>query len=484
MTYDRLSPLDATFLHVEDDVTHMHIGAISVMEGPPPVYADLCAMVEGKLPDLPRCRQVIKAVPFGFALPVWVDDPAFDLGVHLRRAALPSPGGRAELRSLVEQLMGQKLDRGRPLWEMWMVEGLDEGRWAIVSKVHHSMADGVAGSDLLGLVLDATPTPLLAQARSWAPKPAPAGWDLATQTIADMITSPFELARRALTSTQAPAQAWAETTEAVNTLRSASRWLRGPDTQSLNGPIGPQRRWAPVSVPVEAVKAIRHRAGGTFNDVVLAAVTRGFRDLLAHRGETADYPVRTLVPVSVRARDDRGRAVGDGTFANKVSGVVTSLPVAIDDPLTRLRAISAQMETVKESDQLAAGEILNCVTGFAPPVLLSLAGHLGTKAPQHRVNTVVTNVPGPQTPLYAAGRRMLEVYPYAPIALQVRISVAVFSYDGKVTFGITGDYDSSPDIDVLAEGIRQGISELQAIEGGARIIELSGRAPDRRASSH
>ena len=228
MSYDRLSPLDATFLHVEDDVTHMHIGAISVMEGPPPVYSDLCAMVEGKLPDLPRCRQVIKAVPFGFALPVWVDDPAFDLGVHLRRAALPSPGGRAELRSLVEQLMGQKLDRGRPLWEMWMVEGLDEGRWAIVSKVHHSMADGVAGSDLLGLVLDATPTPLLAQARSWAPKPAPAGWDLATQTIADMITSPFELARRALTSTQAPAQAWAETTEAVNTLRSASRSAARP----------------------------------------------------------------------------------------------------------------------------------------------------------------------------------------------------------------------------------------------------------------
>ena len=213
-------------------------------------------------------------------------------------------------------------------------------------------------------------------------------------------------------------------------------------------------------------------------------MTKGFRDLLAHRGEPADHPVRTLVPVSVRTRDDRGRAVGDGTFANKVSGVVTNLPVGIDDPLTRLRTISEQMATVKDSDQLAAGEILHCVSGIAPPVLLSLAGRFGTKVPQHRVNTVVTNVPGPQIPLYAAGRRMLEVYPFAPIVLQVRISVAVFSYDGQVTFGITGDYDSSPDIDVLADGIREGMNELQAIEGGARIIDLPGRASDRRASSN
>ena len=228
MSFDRLSPLDAAFLHVEDGVTHMHIGAISIMEGPPPAYADVCAMVEGKLPALPRCRQVIKAVPLGFALPVWVDDPSFDLGFHLRRAALPSPGGRAELRCLVEQLMAQKLDRDRPLWEMWVVEGLDDGRWAIVSKVHHSMADGVAGSDLLGLILDATPTPLVAPARSWAPKPAPAGWDLATQAIADLIATPFELARLALAGTQEPGQAWAETAQGITTLRSASRSAARP----------------------------------------------------------------------------------------------------------------------------------------------------------------------------------------------------------------------------------------------------------------
>jgi WS/DGAT/MGAT family acyltransferase len=481
---ERLSPVDASFLQIEDDVTHMHIGAVSIMEGPPPSYRELYEMVAAKLASLPRCRQVIRTVPLGCAYPVWVDDASFDLGFHLRRAALPRPGSRAELRCLVEHLMEQKLDRARPLWEIWMVEGLGDGTWAIVSKVHHCMADGVAGSDLLGLMLDASPTHLFPPARPWVPEPGPASRDLAAGAIADLVSSPFELAHMVLRFTLEPGRAWAETSRVLRTLRGAAGWLRGPDTQSLNGPIGPHRRWAQVAVPVEVVKAVRHRAGGTFNDVVLAAVTRGFRDLLAHRGEAIDHPVRTLVPVSMRARDDSGRPIGDGTFTNKVSGVVTDLPVGIPDPLTRLRTVSAQMAKVKDSDQLAANQIVTSITEVTPPLLISMAGRLGTKLPQHRVNTVVTNVPGPQIPLYATGRRMLEVYPFAPIALQTRISVAVFSYDGKLSFGITGDRDTCPDIDVLAEGIIAGMSELHAIDGGARIIDLAGRDRDQRASSN
>jgi diacylglycerol O-acyltransferase / wax synthase len=347
----------------------------------------------------------------------------------------------------------------------------------------------VAGSDLLGLILDVTPVldltgaPPVPPPPSWSPQPPPAGWDLASEAIAELVTGPLELARLALTRAPDPGQIWAETSRILATVRGAAGWLRGPDTHSLNGPIGPHRRWVSFSVPVDALKEVRRRAGGTFNDVVLAAVARGLRDLLAHRGEPVEQPVRTLVPVSTRARDDRGLAVGDGSFANKVSGVVTDLPVEVGDPLTRLRAVSEQMAEVKDSDQLPAGEILSCLTGLTPPPLLSLAGRLGTKLPQHRVNTVVTNVPGPQMPLYAAGRRMLHVYPYAPIGFQVRISVAVFSYNGEVTFGITGDYDSCPDIDVLAEGIRQGVNELREINSEGRVIDLPGRAPDRWASS-
>lgn len=476
MPVERLSPLDASFLHVEDSVTHMHIGSVSIMEGPPPPYGDFRDRVAAKLPLVRRYRQVVRTVPLDLGRPVWADDPYFNVGYHLRRTALPSPGGDAELRELVGRVMAQQLDRDRPLWEMWMVEGLSGGRWAIVSKVHHCMVDGVAGSELLGLILDPVPDPPAVEELPWIPALPPARWEMAAEAVIDMLTSPFELGRLVRAQTRLPRQLLGTAFDTLNALRAAVSAVRGPGPVSLNGPIGPHRRWVPASVPVDDVKEAKARYGVAFNDVVLTAIAGGFRDLLLHRGEPVDLPVRTMVPVSVRPRDDRGRAVGDGTMANRISAVFADLPVHLDDPVARLRSVAGQMDQLKVSNRAVAGEMLSSLSGFAPPMLLSLAGRLGTKIPQHTVNTITTNVPGPQIPLYAAGRRMLEVYPYVPLGMQLRIGVAIFSYDGRVTFGITGDYDSAPDIDVLAQGIEKAMVELLTLDPGGVIIDLR-RAP-------
>jgi WS/DGAT/MGAT family acyltransferase len=485
MAYDRLSPLDASFLHVEDSVTHMHIGSVSIFEGPPPPYVHVRDMVAGKLPLVRRYRQLVKRVPFDLGRPVWVDDPYFDIEYHLRHTALPRPGGDQELRRLVGRIMAQQLDRARPLWEMWMVEGLADDRWAIVSKVHHCMVDGVSGTDLLGLILDRSADEPWEQPTPWIPELYPAGWELAAEAVIDLLSSPLELSRTLRSYTQVPRRILSQTADLASGLWHTTGALRSPNAgtgTSLNGPIGPHRRWVATSISVADIKAVRHRLGGTFNDVVLAAITKGFRDLLQKRDESVENPIHTMVPVSVRARDDRGRAIGDGSLANRVSAMFADLPVNIDDPLERLRAISEQMAGVKDSKQAVAAEALTNLTGFAPPMLLSLAGRLGTKLSQRSVNTVTTNVPGPQVPLYAVGRRMVETYPYLPLGLQMRMTVAIFSYDGEVSFGITGDYDWAQDIEVLAEGINLGMVELLAAEQSATIIDMRSQAPVEEAT--
>jgi WS/DGAT/MGAT family acyltransferase len=478
MPYDRLSPQDASFLHIEDAVTHMHIGSVSIMEGPPPEYEAVRDMVAGKLPLVRRYRQVVRSVPFDLGRPVWADDPHFNLEYHVRHTALPEPGGEQELRNLVGRLMAQKLDRAKPLWEIWMVEGLGDDQWALISKVHHCMVDGVSGTDLLGLILDTSPDATKGDPGNWMAAPAPAGWELAADAVKAMVTSPFEMARLARAQTRVPRKAAGQLLELVSGLRDTVGTMRSTSTDTLNGPIGPHRRWVATSLPVADVKKVRQTIGGTFNDVVLAAITKGFRDLLESRGESTEHPIRTLVPVSVRARDAAGRAVGDGTLANKVSAVFADLPVGIADPVDRLRSLSAQMAGIKESKQALAAESLTQMTGFAPPILLSLAGRLGTKVSQRAINTVTTNVPGPQIPLYAAGRRMLKIFPFVPLAVQLRVGVAIFSYDGLVSFGITGDYDSAPDIGVLADGIRAGMAELLAAGRSETIVDLRGPKHD------
>lgn len=472
MPFDRLTPLDDSFLNVEDSVTHMHIGSVSIMEGPPPRYERFRDGVAAKLPLVRRYRQVVRTVPFDLGRPVWVDDPYFNIEYHIRHTALPKPGNDAQLHNLVGRVMAQQLDRNRPLWEMWVVEGLTEGRWAIVSKVHHCMVDGVSGSELLGLILDAVPDPPEVEPLPWIPSLPPAGWELALEAVTGLLTSPLELQRLVNDRVRAPRRAIASLFDTLAAVTATATAMVSPSSPSLNGPIGPHRRWVTAAASVSDVKEVRSRFGGSFNDVVLAMIAGGFRDLLLKRGESTEQPIRTLVPVSVRPRDSRGVAVGDGTMANRVSGVFADLPVHLGDPVARLRALSDQMSDLKESRRALAGEALISLSGFAPPMLLSLGGRLATKIPQQSVNTVTTNVPGPQIPLYAAGRRMLESYPYVPLGLRLRVGVAIFSYDGKVTFGITGDYDGASDIDVLAQGIEQAISELLAIDPDAVIIDL------------
>jgi diacylglycerol O-acyltransferase len=452
----RLTPLDATFLHVEDDVSHMHLGSVGVFEGPPPAHEALLAAIDAKLHLAPRYRQRVRFVPLQAGRPVWVDDPHFKLGYHVRRTALPAPGGDEQLRTLVGRVMSHQLDRSRPLWETWVVEGLAGDRWAVISKLHHAMVDGIAGSNLITALMDTSRDAPVPEPVPWQPAPQPPGAQLVASALAERARWPLRATRAGVRSVRDPRAAGEHAAHAVRGLAAYAGIVRPPEATALNGPVGPHRRWDWARARLTDVREIRAALGGTVNDVVLAAITAGFRDLLRSRGESTDRTIRTLVPVSVRTVDAAG--VPD----NRVSAIFADLPVPIADPVRRLQAISAQMTRLKAAHEAEAGEVLTSVAGFAPEVLLSLSGRLATRAPQHNVNTVTTNVPGPQHALYLAGRRLLETFPYVPLGGHVRIGVAIYSYDGALGFGVTGDYDAAPDIGVLCAGIERGMSELRA----------------------
>ncbi len=452
----RLSPQDASFLHLEDAVSHMHIGSVAILEGPPPGYEALSRMVRSHLPSVPRYRQRIHFVPLALGRPVWVDDPHFNLGYHLRRTALPPPGGDQELRSLVGRVMSQQLDRDKPLWEMWIVEGLDEGRWGVINKLHHCMVDGVSGTELLTVILDSERDPELPAPDDWHAERQPSGAELAVQALARRAVSPYEQLRALRSAARSPGRAAKIAGATAHGLWTMTGVAPPPPPSSLNGAIGPHRRWGWARSQLAEVKRVRGAFGGTVNDVVLTAIAGGFRTLLAQRDESTQRDVRTLVPVSVRSDEEHGK------YNNRVSAIFANLPVGIENPVERLAAMRAQMEHLKQSGEAVAGEVLVGLSGFAPAMLLALGLRAATRMPQRSVNTVTTNVPGPQQPLYAVGRQMLECLPYVPIGGHVRIGVAIFSYDGRLTFGVTGDYDEAEDIDVLCEGIEQSMRELVA----------------------
>ena len=452
----RLSPQDAAFLHLEDAVSHMNIGAVAILEGPAPGYEALARMIRAHLPSVPRYRQKVHFVPIALGRPVWVDDPHFNLGYHLRHTALPSPGGDQELRNLVARVMSQQLDRGKPLWEMWIVEGLGEQRWAVITKVHHCMVDGVSGMELLSVILDSERDPEPPPPDDWRPERQPMGVELALEALARRAVSPYEQLRAARFAASSPVRGAGTAIATARGLWAMAGAVAPPPPSSLNGAIGPHRRWAWARSQLSDVRRVRGAFGGTVNDVVLTIVAGGFRALLAARGESTQRDVRTLVPVSVRSGEEHGE------YNNRVSAIFANLPVGIEDPVRRLAAMRAQMEHHKHSGEAVAGDVLVGLTGFAPAMLLALGLRAATRMPQHSVNTVTTNVPGPQRPLYAAGHRMLECFPYVPIAGHVRIGVAIFSYDGGLTFGVTGDYDHAPDIDVLCDGIEHSMHELVA----------------------
>ncbi len=470
---DRMSPLDATFLHVEDGVNHMHIASCAILEGPPPPYDDLVALFRGKLALVPRYRQKVRFVPGGLGRPVWVDDPHFRLDYHIRHTALPPPGTRQDLRNLMGRLMSQELDRHRPLWETWMVEGLADGTWALVSKVHHCMVDGISGTDLMAVVLDDSPAGSAPVQDDWRPAPEPDDAALLRDAMVEAAMRPGELVRWGQTALRTPRQLAREAAEILGGARSLGGTLRPNVLLPIEGTIGPHRRWATASTTIGDVKQVRAAHGGTVNDVVLAAITSGYRDLLLARGEQLDgVVVRSLVPVSVRAR-------GDHTLNNQVASLIAELPVGVADPIDRLHAVRAHMAELKASHQADASRMLFDLADFAPPPLLSVglrtAVTMMRRLPQRSVNTVTTNVPGPQHALYACGREMLEYLPFVPLAQGLRTGVAILSYHGRIAFGVTGDWDTVPDLDVLADGIGRGIDDLLA-----RSAPASSPKPARR----
>lgn len=451
---ERMSLLDASFLYVENDVTPMHIGGVAIFEGPPPTREELVSRFAAKLYLAPRYRQKVRFLPLNIGLPMWVDDPHFNIDYHVRRTAIPKPGGREELQNFVSRQMSQHLDRARPLWEIWAVEGLEDGRWAIVSKVHHCMVDGVSATDLMAVLFDADASAPLPPVVPWTAQPEPNVVDLIAQSVAGAI-SPIEQMRRVVPALRHPDEAVRLAMETLRSFASAGARLMPQGESSLNGGFGPHRRWTSAHSSLAEVKAIRAALGGTVNDVVLSAITKGFRALLLGRSEEVDGRiVRTLVPVSVRAQSERG------AYNNRVSAVFVDLPIGLDDPVARLAEIRRQMDGVKESKDAIAGERLVDLAGFGPPMLLAAGQRLASSLPQRSINTATTNVPGPQHPLYFAGRRLIESSPLIPLAGSIRIAIGIFSYDGGVHFGITGDYDTVADIDVLVHGIEDGIAEL------------------------
>ena len=400
------------FRHVEDAVTHMHmhIGSVGIFEGPAPGPGEVQSAVDVRLPQVPRCRQKIRFVPLALGRPAWVDDPHFNLEYYVRRTALRAPGGDEELRNLVGRVMSQPLDRAKPLWEMWVAEGLDDGRWALVSKTHHCMVDGVSGTDLMSVILSKEREATAAVDDGWEPAPEPSSGALVTHALAQRAASPFEGLRTVLSAARGPRRVARQTVDVARGFANLRTFLSPNPSSTLNGPIGPHRRWDWARARLVDIKQIRALHGGTINDVVLAAITGGFRELLLSRGETVEGRViRTLVPVSVRADDARG------TYDNKVSAMFAQLPVELEDSVERVHSLHEQMQDLKESGQAVAAERLTALGGFAPAMLLALGGRVATRLPQSTINTVTTNVPGPQYPLYLAERRMLEAFPFVPL---------------------------------------------------------------------
>jgi WS/DGAT/MGAT family acyltransferase len=455
---DRLNPLDASFVDAEDADPHtsMAIASIAVFEGPAPGHEEVLAHLAGRLPLVPRYRQKLRTVPFRLGRPVWVDDPDFDLRYHVRRTALPAPGGDRELAELMARVMSQRLDRDHPLWEYWVAEGLAGGRWALISKVHHCMVDGVSGTDLYRVIFDASlePSPSAA-AEDRTVRGEPSAVALAAQAALDAVVLP---AREVLALSGAaadPAGAARRAAEIARAVAKLAPAARPAARSSLSGHIGRQRRYTWARASLEDVKTIKRQLGGTVNDVVLAAISGGFRTLLLARGEQpGPHMVRSLVPVSLRAPGE------EDVYENQVSAVLADLPVHVADPAERLAAVRAELQTLKASKEAMVGEALTTLGRYTPFPLASWWVRLGFGLPQRDIVTVTTNVPGPRQPLYGMGRQILEIIPYVPIATTLRTGISIFTYSGNVTFGITGDFAANPDLDVLADGIEQGMAEL------------------------
>jgi diacylglycerol O-acyltransferase / wax synthase len=456
--FERLQVLDEMFLHLEGPNTHMHVGGVAVFEGPPPDYQELLDAFRARLHMVPRFRQKLALVPFGVGRPVWVDDTHFNIEYHVRHTALPSPGDEAKLKRLTARIMSQQLDRSKPLWEIWFAEGLSNDRFALISKAHHCIIDGIAGVDIMSVIMDPTPEPQEVEPEAWRPKPEPTPDQLFVDALRERITSPGEAVRSLQSILNDPAQLPNRLLEALKAVGAFVGGSFAAPASSLNRPIGSHRRFETVLADLDDFKHVKNSLGGTVNDVVLTAVTGGLQHLLRGRGEqTDDLELRAMVPVSVRAEEQRGG------LGNKVASLWATLPIYEPDPVARLETVRESMQDLKASGQAVGAQLLTSVGEYTPPTVLAQAARLVAR--QRAFNLVVTNVPGPQVPLFTLGRKMLEVYPVLPLSENTTLGVALFSYDGTVGFGLLGDYDLASDLGVLAEGIEKSISELLQAAG-------------------
>ena len=454
---ERLKPMDAQFIDAEneDSQASFAIASIAIFEGPAPSYDEFYAAIEGRLALVPIYRRKLREVPLGLGPPVWVDDPNFDLKYHLRQTALPAPGGDEQLANLIARVMAQRLDRDFPLWEHWLVEGLADGRWALISKVHHCMVDGVSGTDLYRVIFDLSPEPAPPTRDVRTVPPEPSGLALAASAAIDMVARPAKGAAALVGALSHPRDTVRQATQTARAVAKLAGSALPATDSSLIGPIGRQRRYAWARASLDEVKTIKRELGGTVNDVVLAAISSGFRTLLLSRGEEpAPRMVPSLIPVSLRAPGEENQ------YDNRVSVVLADLPVHLADPMERLAAIRTDMSDLKAVKGASAAEALITLGYYTPFPLASLTVRLAYRLPQREIVTVTTNVPGPQVPLYGLGRRLMEIIPYVPIATSLRTGVSIFTYCGQMTFGITADYATNPDVDILARGIEAGIAEL------------------------
>ncbi|HEX3324986.1 MAG TPA: wax ester/triacylglycerol synthase family O-acyltransferase [Solirubrobacterales bacterium] len=458
MGTDRLTGLDSSFLHMERAGAHMHVASASIFEGPAPSHAEFRDHIASRLHLVPRFRQKLRFVPFEQGRPVWVDDPFLNLDYHVRRTALPSPGSEEQLRNLAARIFSQQLDRSKPLWELWLVEGLDDDRFAIVGKSHHALVDGVSGVDITTVLFDVEKEPANPPAMppKWAPRPEPTDLKLLADALHERATSPREILRGVRAALRGPRQVLrgvGATGKMIGAGASAP-------TTPFNVEIGPHRRLAFVRTELELLKAVKNEHGGTVNDVVLSVVTGAIGNYLRARGhDTEGLEMRAMVPVSVRAEEERG------ALGNRISAMMAPLPIWCEEPVQRLHLITGTMGDLKGSGQAVGAEILTKIVDFAPTTIASQAARL--QPAQRFFNLVVTNVPGPQFPLYVLGRQMESIFPLVPLARRQALCVGIMSYNGQVDFGLVGDYDAMADLDSFGLDLEGAIAELAGESGVA-----------------
>jgi WS/DGAT/MGAT family acyltransferase len=466
----RLSPLDASFLYLEEPTTPMHVGTVSIFRRPKAGfdYDRLVELIEQRISLVPRYRQKVRYVPGNLARPVWIDDPDFDMAYHVRRSALPKPGSDTQLTELVARLMSRPLDHTRPLWEMYLVEGLAQGRTAILTKTHQAMVDGISAIDIGQVILDVSAEPRVVAEELWMPRPEPSDAQLVFEAVTEAIARPGEVvdnvraaAGDALATVDKVTSGFAQL---FSMARTASRPAPGTP---LNVDISTQRRFAVTRTELESYRKIRAAHGCSVNDVVLSVVSGALRSWLLSRGEpvTPSSRLRAMVPLSVRGEADVPSSATAGTLGNRVSSFIVDLPVGEPSPVVRLHHVTHAMRAHTSGGQSVGADTLVRIGGFAPPTLHALGARAASGISKRIFNLVVTNVPGPQFPLYAAGARMLEMFPVVPLAKGQALSIGLTSYDGGVFYGLNGDRDAMSDVDVLAGMVDESLDELLATVG-------------------